>query len=482
MGVQSFLVKADKTVCSIPKLNCNFKTSAFPVPDCQKLTPMLDQHITDRAINHLQGLKDAQTKKKEFTRTKIVLRNTKYPGVTAKSLEEEIATLKTQIQVLQNNSTAMVVDLEGSVPLLGNNAVDGVLDGAELNSAGPIQPGSGCIDPALTLIDHGRGGAQNPLKEPEPMEQDPSGPTLLVISATGENTVELTQAIATIEQASPFIKTGTSTIEETALMKATESLANAGLDICQSLTIDSTAIEWPVDSNVHKLVQTHAIALWEWVVKFLEIKDNISSTAQKAGVDDSSAQVYAPVGFLQPGAIIAASKVNFGKLSIFDEGAQGLAVAMAVFKNQSNHRKCLTHSDTNWRGKLKLIGARLGHLDCGCPNILALVELFIKKFTAQSPLYCAEVELLKREMSKVYSGYKEDTSFSAANLLTVQHALTAVSGLSAEAMLQPAKERYMVTSEWAVKELIGLVNEEHREGMPKIAADLRAILSTYETE
>ena len=85
-------------------------------------------------------------------------------------------------------------------------------------------------------------------------------------------------------------------------------------------------------------------------------------------------------------------------------------------------------------------------------------------------------------MSKVYSGYKEDTSFSAANLLTVQHALTAVSGLSVEAMLQPAKERYMVTSEWAVKELIGLVNEEHREGMTKIAADLRAILSTYETK
>ncbi|KAF8825647.1 hypothetical protein HHX47_DHR6000087 [Lentinula edodes] len=300
---------------------------------------------------------------------------------------------------------------------------------------------------------------------------------------------------------------GSDTTTLPALYSATLQLARSGLVILRGLGMDSDTVKWPISEET-KIMVEHAIALREWLAKYMDVADPIAAVKSLAFQNNTGISapvppkpVYQP-GFPQPD-IIASAGSQGATLRIFDykTSAQceltraiardarknmeaypgtieaGPEVAMAIFKNHVGARKCVTHSETNWRGKS--VSARFGHLECGCPNILALVELFVKKIVAQDPGYIAEAKELGRQMRTVHSEYKDNLSFTLGNLLSIQHSLQLVSGLSVEKLLQPKINRLLDTSEWAVDELISLVQPEHRELLGKVLVDLRNVAGNY---
>ncbi|KAJ3759482.1 hypothetical protein EV360DRAFT_82089 [Lentinula raphanica] len=283
-------------------------------------------------------------------------------------------------------------------------------------------------------------------------------------------------------------------------------LLTKGVDICQRIGIDSLEVNWPVNRDTESLDPIHAIALREWFRKYMpEVELEPTEPNPVASAASTTSQpVYQP-GFSQPAAIASAGAgmnesyspqffdYESGKLTKLTRTVardarknmsahmgtieRGPEVAMEVFKNHVGGIKCITHSETNWRGKT--INKRHGHLTCGCPNILALVELFVKKTTSCDPQYSQEADELQREMPKLLAEYKTDLSFSPANLLCIQHSLRLVSGLPVEKLLQPRLNRILDTSAWAVTELHGLVKEEDQVLLERIRGELKSLAEKY---
>ncbi|KAJ3828166.1 hypothetical protein F5880DRAFT_1608714 [Lentinula raphanica] len=289
------------------------------------------------------------------------------------------------------------------------------------------------------------------------------------------------------------------------LFEASVELLLKGLDICEKIGINSLEIKWPVSRDTPTPKVEHAIALREWLGKNMpEVEEFMEPNPVVTANSMTNQPAYQP-GFSQPAAIASAGAnmsesyspqffdYETGKLSKLTRGIaldarknmsaylgaieRGPEVAMEIFKNRVGGKKCLTHSETNWRGKI--INKRYGHLECGCPNILALVELFAKKATSCDPQYIHEADELQREMPKIFAEYKTDLSFSAANLLCMQHSLRLVSGLSVERLLQPRVNRVFDTTVWAITELHGLVKEEDQALLDKICGELRPLAEKY---
>ncbi|KAJ3832961.1 hypothetical protein F5878DRAFT_646345 [Lentinula raphanica] len=276
------------------------------------------------------------------------------------------------------------------------------------------------------------------------------------------------------------------------LFEASVELLLKGLDICEKIGIDSLEIKWPVSRDTPTPKVEHAIALREWLGKNMpEVEEFMEPNPVVTANSTTNQPAYQP-GFSQPAAIASAGAnmsesyspqffdYETGKLSKLTRGIaldarknmsaylgaieRGPEVAMEIFKNRVGGKKCLTHSETNWRGKI--INKRYGHLECGCPNILALVELFAKKATSCDPQYIHEADELQREMPKIFAEYKTDLSFSAANLLF-------------ERLLQPRVNRVFDTTVWAITELHGLVKEEDQALLDKICGELRPLAEKY---
>ncbi|KAJ3721206.1 hypothetical protein C8R42DRAFT_670106, partial [Lentinula raphanica] len=288
------------------------------------------------------------------------------------------------------------------------------------------------------------------------------------------------------------------------LRLATSQLLIKGISICKKLEIDGTAIDWPINGEEENLGPDHAIKLWEWLKREIpEIDDTTNLNPITTAHSTSSQPTYQP-GFPQAPAIAFAGN-QAGDILFFDyetgkrivlsktkakdarqklesypgtiEG--GPELAMQLLKNHVGGKKCATHSDlVNWRGKK--IPQRHGHLDCGCPKVLALVELFIKKIASPDGLYVREADDLLLNMQALLPEYKHDFSFSPSNLLIIQHALRLVSGLQVEKLLQPKTDRIFDTSKWAVTELEGLVTEgKDKEVLQKILEELAEMEKKY---
>ncbi|KAJ3728934.1 hypothetical protein C8R42DRAFT_750394 [Lentinula raphanica] len=262
--------------------------------------------------------------------------------------------------------------------------------------------------------------------------------------------------------------------------------------------------DWPINGEEENVGPDHAIKLWEWLKKEIpEIDDTTNLNPITTAHSTSSQPMYQP-GFPQAPAIAFAGN-QAGDILFFDyetgkhivlsktkakdarqklesypgtiEG--GPELAMQLLKNHVGGKKCATHSDlVNWRGKK--IPQRHGHLDCGCPKVLALVELFIKKIASPDGLYVREADDLLLNMQALLPEYKHDFSFSPSNLLIIQHALRLVSGLQVEKLLQPKTDRLFDTSKWAVTELEGLVTEgKDKEVLQKILEELAEMEKKY---